>query len=69
MNDYARTFTLLGSLVLTIAPLAYGESEPQINPRLLKYTWPAQWVAHAAGPYRDFGVFNFVEKGPAVIKA
>ena len=59
MNGYARTLTLVGSLVLTIASLAYGESEPPINPRLLKYTWPAQWVAHAAGPYRDFGVFHF----------
>lgn len=33
--------------------------DPPINPRLLKYTWSASWVAHAEGPYRDFGVFHF----------
>ena len=33
--------------------------QPAINPRLLTRSWTAGWVTHAAGPYRDFGVFHF----------
>ncbi len=37
----------------------FAQSDPRINPRLLSYTWPARWIGHAQGPYRDFGVFHF----------
>src|SRR3974377_1860799 len=59
MNRHTRTFAWLGTMILVAASLSYSKSELPINPQLLKYTWPAQWVAHAAGPYRDFGVFHF----------
>ena len=59
MNHHSWIYTLLSSMTLGVLSLLHGGTEPPINPRLLKYTWPAQWVAHAAGPYRDFGVFHF----------
>jgi alpha-L-rhamnosidase len=50
-------------ILLTAAGLAAlalrSEPRPRINPDLLKYPWKAQWIEHAAGPYRDFGVFHF----------
>ena len=30
-----------------------------MNPALLSSRWPAYWIGHANGPYRDFGVFHF----------
>ena len=30
-----------------------------INPKLLTRTWPARWITHAKGPYKDYGVFHF----------
>ncbi len=36
-----------------------AETTPRINPDLLKYPWKSQWIAHADGPHRDFGVFHF----------
>ncbi len=59
MNKHTRTCIFLGTMTLAVVSLLRGGTELPINPRLLKYTWPAQWVAHAAGPYRDFGVFHF----------
>jgi alpha-L-rhamnosidase len=47
-----------------------AQEAPKVNPKLISYRWPARWIGHAAGPYRDFGVFHFrksftVERVPA----
>ncbi len=52
-------FPFVFAAALLSAPVLCPGAEPRINPDLLKYTWTAHWVAHAAGPYRDFGVFHF----------
>ncbi len=36
-----------------------AQNTPRINPALLSYRWPAYWIGHASGPFRDFGVFHF----------
>ena len=42
----------------------FAQTAPPINPDLLSLRWPARWVGHAAGPYRDFGVFHFRKSFP-----
>ena len=39
--------------------LCSASAEPAINPNLLRYRWTSSWIAHADGPFRDFGVFHF----------
>ena len=56
MKLYIHPALLLAAAAL---PAFAAEPAPRINPDLLKFPWKAQWIAHAEGPHRDFGVFHF----------
>jgi alpha-L-rhamnosidase len=48
------------TLILLILSITLSaQTAPNINPDLLSFRWPADWIGHTEGPYRDFGVFHF----------
>ncbi len=46
-------------ILLLLAFIPFWANTQTINPSLLRYYWPARWIAHPTTPGKQFGVYHF----------